>query len=60
MGGTPQAQAIRAYYLGEALRALGRAEDARAAYARSIDARPTSRWASRARAEMDKLGGAYR
>ena len=60
MGGTPRAQAIRAYYLGEALRALGRVEDARAAYTRCIDARPTSRWASRARAEMDKLGGAYR
>jgi len=60
MAGSPRAQAIRVYYIGEALRTLGRAEDARAAYARCLDARQTSRWASRARAQMDTLGGAYR
>jgi tetratricopeptide (TPR) repeat protein len=59
-GGTRRAQAIRAHYLGEGLRALGRAEEARAAYTRSIREQPASRWAMRARTARDTLGVAYR
>jgi tetratricopeptide (TPR) repeat protein len=60
MGGTPRAQAIRAFYVGEALRALGKAEEARAAYARCIRELPASKWATRAGAARDTLGVAYR
>lgn len=60
MGGTPRAQAIRAYYLGEGCRALGHAEEARAAYTRCIRELPAGRWATRARTARDTLGVAYR
>ncbi len=48
----PEAQAIRAYYLGEALEQLGRKEEAVAAYQRSAREAPGSRWAEQARAKL--------
>jgi tetratricopeptide (TPR) repeat protein len=59
-GGTPRAQTIRFFYLGEALRGLGRVEEARAAYNRSMRELSTSRWATRARTARDTLGLVYR
>ncbi|HJZ87469.1 MAG TPA: tetratricopeptide repeat protein [Polyangia bacterium] len=50
--GQPRPQAIRAYYLGEALRALGRSAEAQAAYERAVAEAPHSTYARRARERL--------
>jgi tetratricopeptide (TPR) repeat protein len=54
-GGTARAQAIRAFYLGEALRALGRRDDAKKAYTRATEAGPATTYAERAKRELEAL-----
>jgi hypothetical protein len=54
-GGRPSAQAARAFYLGEGLRALGRDDEAAKAYARAREAAPTSAFAKRAEARVAEL-----
>lgn len=56
MGGGPRMIAIRAYHLGEAARACGRTEQARAAYRRASDAQPRGPWGDRARARLHAMG----
>ncbi|MBL8956618.1 MAG: tetratricopeptide repeat protein [Myxococcaceae bacterium] len=45
-------QAIRAYYLGEALEVVGRRDDARVAYERALREAPQSRWAEAAKVKL--------
>jgi tetratricopeptide (TPR) repeat protein len=52
-GGRPLAQAARAFYLGEGLRALGRDEEARAAYTRAAEAAPQNAFGKRAKSRAD-------
>src|SRR5262249_12874546 len=60
MGGTSRSQAIRFYYLGDALRALGRLDEARGAYAK-VSAEPNAgSWATRANAALASMKSAYR
>jgi tetratricopeptide (TPR) repeat protein len=54
-GGRPSAQAARAFYLGEGLRALGRDEDAAKAYARAQEAAPKNAFAKRAETRVAEL-----
>jgi hypothetical protein len=58
--GPARAVPSRAYYLGEAFRALGRTEEARAAYTRCIHAQSRGRWATRASIARESVGVAYR
>jgi tetratricopeptide (TPR) repeat protein len=51
--GDARAQATRAYYLGESLRALGKAEAARDAYQRACQELPEGKFADRARKRLD-------
>jgi tetratricopeptide (TPR) repeat protein len=51
------AQAIRAFYLGESLRALGRADEAREAYARATREAGDTRHARRAHTVLAELAG---
>jgi hypothetical protein len=51
-GGRPSAQAARAFYLGEGLRALGRDDEAAKAYARAREASPKNAFAKRAEARV--------
>jgi predicted Zn-dependent protease len=55
--GQPRGQAVRAYYLGEGLQALGRSADARAAWERAVAAAPASRFAGRARERLAAPAG---
>jgi tetratricopeptide (TPR) repeat protein len=55
IGGSPRAQSIRAFYLGEAWAAKGDQTRARAAYERSMRERPEGRWATRAREQLAKM-----
>jgi tetratricopeptide (TPR) repeat protein len=57
-GKPPRAQAIRAYYLGEAYRAGSRTDDALAAYERARRESPTSRWAQKAADRAQELAKA--
>ncbi len=59
MGGTPAQQAARAFFLGEALSALGRPDDAAEAYARVDREDPRGEYASRAKKAREALA-AYR
>lgn len=59
LGGTPVLRAGRAYYLGEALRPLGRVDEAKAAFELALREAPESTWATRAREGLEKLT-AYR
>jgi hypothetical protein len=52
-GGKPRAQAARAYYLGEGLRAIGRDDEASRAYARAAEIAPRSSFAKKA---LDRSG----
>ncbi|MBL8613593.1 MAG: tetratricopeptide repeat protein [Myxococcales bacterium] len=54
-GGKPRHQAARAFYLGEALRALGRGDEARAAYDRAIGEAPDSEHGVKAKAALERL-----
>jgi len=54
----PRAQAIRAYYLGEAYRAGNRVDDALAAYERARREAPQSRWAKKATDRISELAQA--
>lgn len=54
-GGKPRHQAARAFYLGEALRALGRADEAAAAYDRAIGEAPDSEHGHEAKAARERL-----
>jgi tetratricopeptide (TPR) repeat protein len=47
-GGIARDEAVRAYFLGEGLRAMGRTMEAREAYARGARAAPASEWGKRA------------
>lgn len=55
-GGKPRHQAARAFYLGEALRALGRTDEAAAAYERAATEAPDSEHGERAKAARARLG----
>jgi tetratricopeptide (TPR) repeat protein len=55
-GGRPGAQAIRAFYLGEALRAAGKGPEARKAYARAVEAAPSTDYGKRASAQLETMG----
>lgn len=57
-GRPPRAQVIRAYYLGEAYRALGRTDEAVHAYQRAQREQPTSGWAQKAGERMQALAQA--
>ena len=50
------AQAIRAYYLGEALAKLGRSADANEAWERAVKEAPQTRWAKRAQEKRAAAG----
>jgi hypothetical protein len=52
-GGKPRAQAARAFYLGEGLRAVGRDDEASKAYVRAAEVAPGSSFAKRA---LDRAG----
>jgi tetratricopeptide (TPR) repeat protein len=54
-GGRPRALAARWFFLGEALRAIGRQEDAVAAYRRSMDASPSAPHRRKARAALEAM-----
>ncbi len=54
-GGSPRMQAIRAFYLGEARRALGQPEAAAAAYQRAIAAQRAGKWSVRAKRALERL-----
>jgi tetratricopeptide (TPR) repeat protein len=51
-GDGAETQAIRAYYLGEALAQLGQADEARAAFERAVREAPGSSWGGKARAKL--------
>ena len=53
LGGPRWAQAVRRYYLGEALAALGRFDEARAEWHEAVTIAPKSRWGRRARERLD-------
>jgi tetratricopeptide (TPR) repeat protein len=53
--GDGYAQSIRAFYLGEALFALGRREQSAGAWGRAIAESPASSWAERARERLGAL-----
>jgi tetratricopeptide (TPR) repeat protein len=55
LGGAPGLRAGRAYYLGEALRPLGRLDEAKAAFDQALREAPESPWAKRARSALDAL-----
>jgi tetratricopeptide (TPR) repeat protein len=57
-GRPPRAQVIRAYYLGEAYRALGRTDEAIHAYERAGREKAESRWAQKAATRMQELAKA--
>jgi tetratricopeptide (TPR) repeat protein len=60
-GGPRWAQAVRGYYLGCALSALGRVDEARAAWQRAADVAPATRYGHRAREQLAKAAAhAYR
>jgi hypothetical protein len=54
-GGSPRMQAIRAYYLGEARRALGQLPAAADAYQRAIAEQRAGRWSVRAKRALERL-----
>jgi len=54
-GGEARAQSIRAFHLGEALRALGRIDEAAVAYERCMREGPHLAWAARARSRLGAL-----
>lgn len=61
LGGSPRMQAIRAFFLGEAQRALGKHQAAADAYRRAIAAQRAGRWSVRARRALEGLPrAAYR
>ena len=53
LGGPRWAQAVRHYYLGNALAALGKLDDARAEWNESVTIAPKSRWGRRAQERLD-------
>jgi tetratricopeptide (TPR) repeat protein len=56
--GQARAQSIRAFYLGEALRGLGRFDEAASAYERCMSEAPNLGWATRARGRLGELAAA--
>jgi tetratricopeptide (TPR) repeat protein len=54
-GGRPRALAARWFFLGEARRAIGRNEDAVAAYRRSMEASPSAPHAQKAKAALEGM-----
>jgi tetratricopeptide (TPR) repeat protein len=56
----PRAQAVRGFYLGEALAALGRADEAHAAWQRALAAAPASRYGKRAAGRLGAPPPPYR
>jgi tetratricopeptide (TPR) repeat protein len=52
LGGPRWAQAVRRYYLGEALAALGKLDEARAEWNGSVTIAPKSRWGRRAQQRL--------
>lgn len=52
LGGPRWAQAVRRYYLGEALAALGRLDEARAEWQQAVTIAPKSRWGRRAQERL--------
>jgi tetratricopeptide (TPR) repeat protein len=56
-GARPAAQVVRGFYLGEALMALGRTDEARVAYLGAVQAAPGTQYGRRA---QGRLGGDYR
>ncbi|HEX8954402.1 MAG TPA: tetratricopeptide repeat protein [Polyangia bacterium] len=61
LGGPRWAQAVRRYYLGEALAALGRFDEARAEWHQAVTIAPRSRWGRRAQERLaDGAPAAYR
>lgn len=56
--GQGRAQSIRAFYLGEALRGLGRFDEAAWAYERCMREAPNLGWATRARGRLGELAAA--
>jgi tetratricopeptide (TPR) repeat protein len=59
-GGSPRLQASRGFYLGEALHALGREDEARDAWKRAADACPEHDLGRRARHRLDAPSPPYR
>jgi len=59
LGGKPAAQATRAFFLGEGMRALGRYDDAAKAYRRAVEEAPSSEFGQRAKVSLQGLA-AYR
>jgi tetratricopeptide (TPR) repeat protein len=60
-GGPAWAQAVRSYYLGQALFGLGRVDEARTAWERAAVESPNSRWARRAQQQLaTAVPSAYR
>lgn len=55
LGGVPEHQAGRAYFLGEALKGAGLVDEAMAAFDRALREAPESTWAKRSRAARDAL-----
>jgi tetratricopeptide (TPR) repeat protein len=53
-------QTMRSYYLGEALRGLGRLDEARAAYGQAVALKPENRWGRRAKARLAEAWTPYR
>jgi tetratricopeptide (TPR) repeat protein len=59
LGGKPDAQATRAFFLGEGMRALGRYDDAAKAFRRAVEEAPSSDFGQRAQVSLQGLA-AYR
>jgi hypothetical protein len=58
--GDARLRAIRAFYRGEALRALGRTDDAARAYEAAVQGSPNTRHGRLAREQLEMLGVPYR